>query len=448
MSADAGAKPTLTSRDEFRFLSDLVLKHSNGDHTSLRLQDEQAGTTRFANNQVVQNVHARRVGLSVTVAFEQRHGTADTTDLTAGAVLETVRRAEQIAKASPEDPEYLPPPGPQTYPSVPTARRDTVTAGPARRLSLARQAIERCRAEGLQAAGIVGTSAAAVGVAASTGLLAYEERTDARFSVTATAGEATGWASTLHRSIDRLQVQERTRVAIEKARRSADTDPREFPPGRYTVILEPSAVGGFLTWLLWMLDAKSYDKGTSPFGGRLGHAIVDPRLTLANRPEHMDLLGTGFTADGLPTNAWPWIDHGVLRQLAYDRFTAKRHGVDPIPTLEAPQLSGDGAAATSVEELVGSTERGILVTNFWYIRVVNATDLTLTGMTRDGTFLVEDGRITGAVRNFRFHESPLRALNRVEAFTPPMEATSAETGKLLVPALKLRDFTFSSVTRF
>lgn len=446
MSTGPTGAPKLTDREEFRFLADLVLKHSGGDHTFVALHDQHAGTTRFANNTVVQNVNTRRATLAVTVAFGQRHGSAATTDLTAGAVREVVHRAEAIARVCPEDPEYLPPVPAQDYADRETAPPVTVAAGPEQRLGLAREAVELCRAAELKAAGVVSSSVATVGVAADTGLFAHEARAEARFSVTATGEESTGWASNVHRSIDRLGVVERTRRAIEKAHRSAGA--KGTPAGRYTVILEPPAVGGLLTWMTWLLGAKDYDKGTSPFSGKLGEPIVDARLTLANRPEHPDLLGCGFTPEGLATNALPWIDQGVLRQLAYDRFTAKQHGVDPIPTLEAPCLSGGGRTATSVDELVRTTERGILVTNFWYIRTVNPTDLTLTGMTRDGTFLIEDGHVTTAVHNFRFHESPLRALKRLEAFTEPMEASSAETGKLLVPAMKIREFNFSSVTRF
>jgi predicted Zn-dependent protease len=143
-----------------------------------------------------------------------------------------------------------------------------------------------------------------------------------------------------------------------------------------------------------------------------------------------------------------WIADGVLTQLAYDRFTAKGRGIDKIPTLDAPCLSGSGSSLPSLQELIKSTARAILVTNFWYIRTVNPIDLTLTGMTRDGTFLVENGAIVSAVKNFRFHESPLRVFNRIAAFTNPVEAITSETGKLLVPAMTLRDFNFSSVTRF
>jgi predicted Zn-dependent protease len=199
---------------------------------------------------------------------------------------------------------------------------------------------------------------------------------------------------------------------------------------------------------MWSLDAKSYDKGTSPFAGKLGAQIVDERLMLRNSPGHADLLGVGFTAEGLPSVASTWIDCGVLTQLTHDRFTAKAHGVTDIPTMDAPVLSVDGAAFGTVQDLIKRTDHAIFVTNFWYIRTVNPTDLTLTGMTRDGTFLVEKGEVVSAIKNFRFHESPLRAFQHIDASTAPMEAVTSETGKMLVPAMVLPQFNFSSVTRF
>src|SRR5262249_30327361 len=198
--------PKLTSLEEFRFLADLVLKHSTGDHTLVSLHDQQSGRSGLGKNQMVQNVDPRRGFMSVTVALGRRHGTAVTTDFTAGAVQETVARATQIACLSPDDPEYLPPPEPQPYLTLPTTRAETCAAGPARRLEYTNEAIGQCRMENLGAAGIVSSSIATVGVAASTGLFAHEERTDARFSLTAQAGEATGWGAAAHRSIDHLKI--------------------------------------------------------------------------------------------------------------------------------------------------------------------------------------------------------------------------------------------------
>lgn len=446
MQSSAKTKPKMTTKEEFRFLSDLVLKHSAGDDTLVTLHDHYGGTTRFANNEIAQNVNTRRVSFAVTVAFGRRHGTFSTTDLTAGAVQDVLKRAEQIARASPEDPEYLPPVGPKQYGMFAASREETAVSSPARRLEYAREAIGQCRMENLNSAGFVSSGVAQVGVAASSRLFAYEERTEARFSLTAQAGESTGWAAAAHRSIDHLKVQERTLAAISKAKQAAE--PVERPAKRYTVVLEPAAVAGLVTWMIWMLDAKSYYKGTSPFSRKLGHRILDPRVSLRNRPEHHDLLGYGFTGEGLPVTESTWIDSGVLSELMYDRFTARQHGIESLATLESPCLDGGKHAVAGIEDLIRSTKEGILVTNFWYIRPVNPTDLTLTGMTRDGTFLIEHGEITGAVRNFRFHESPLRAFNQIEALTLPAEAVTSETGKVLVPAMKIRDFNFSSVTRF
>ncbi|SPP64579.1 TldD/PmbA family protein [Nitrospira lenta] len=443
-----GAKPwpKMTTREEFQFIAEQVLNCSTADHALVALHDQDSGTTRFANNQVTQNVNTRRGGVTVTVAFGARQGTATTTDFTAGSLRGTVKRAETIARVSPEDPEYLPPAGPQAYNSCPTVRSETVKAGPSVRLEYANEAIGQCRMENMSAAGIVSSARASVGVAADTGLLAFEERTEARFSITVQAGDATGWASAAHRSIDRLKVQERTLSAIHKA--TVGAEPQELPPGRYRVILEPAAVAGLWSWIIWMLDAKSYLKGTSPFAGRLKKRILDKRLSLENCPGHADLLGVGFTAEGLPSTASAWIHQGVLQQLAYDRFAAQAQQIMPIPTIEAPRLSIEGSSASSLAQLIKSTDRAILVTNFWYLRTVNPTDLTLTGMTRDGTFLVEKGEIVSAVKNFRFHESPLRAFQQVESWTAPMEAVTSETGKMLVPAVVLPEFHFSSVTRF
>lgn len=446
MTLSSGAWPKMTSRDEFRFLSDLVLTRSSADHTIVNLRDHHAGTTRFANNQVTQNVDTRRGTLVVTVAFGGRHGTASTTDFTAGSIQDTLTRAERIARISPADPEYLPPPDPCLFPDRETAKPETVSAGPVKRLEYANEAVGHCRMENLMAAGLVSSSTTAVGIATGNGLFGYERRTDARFSLTVQADDATGWSAAAHRSIDHLKVQERTLAAIAKAKRGRDAC--ELPAGEYPVILEPSAVAGLLTWLTWSLDAKSYVKGTSPFAGRLRQVIVDERLTLRNQPDHVDLLGEGFTHEGLPSAASVWIDRGTLTQLAYDRYTAQAEGVETIPTLDAPVLSSEDSAEQSIQDLIKKTKRAILVTNFWYIRPVNLRDLTLTGMTRDGTFLVENGEIVSAVKNFRFHESPLRAFRHLRAWTIPMEAVNAETGKMLVPAVALPHFHFSSVTRF
>lgn len=437
--------PILTSREEFRFLADLVFRHASADHAWVTVHDTFGGTTRFANNQVIQNGMARRVSMAVHVAFGRRHGTASTTDLSAGSVQETLRQAERLARTSVDDPEYLSPPASQAYAAMTTSWPDTAAAGPTGRLARAATVVTLCQAAGLTAAGIVASSQVAAGVAARTGLFAHEVRTEARFSLTAQGGDSTGSAAAVHRSIDRLDIENRTRAAIDTARRSAA--PKAMPAGRYAVILASPAVAGLLGGIMGVLGAKSYFKNTNPLRGKLGQRILDERLTFRNVPDHPDLLGTGFTGEGLPSMPSVWIERGVLKQLSYDRFTAREHHVDPIPTLEAPQLGGEEPGDT-LEALIAGTERGILVSNVWYVRSVNPADLMLTGVTRDGTFLIENGRIATGLRNFRWHESPLGVFNRIDAYTASEETVSPEGGKLLVPAMRIREFHFTSTTVF
>ncbi len=446
MLVEEPAVQSLTDRAEFDRLINLALKAAEADHVFVSLSDRAGGTTRIANNQIVQNVATRRRQLSISVAFETRHGRASTTDLTEQAIRDAAAQAVAIARSSPPDPEYMPPLGPQQYPVLVTLRHETAEVGPARRAAEAGRAIDLCREAGLEAAGIVESYVESAGLAASTGLRAFEQRSDARFSLTATGTNSSGWVNNASRSFDDLNIESLARTAVDKALRSAD--PQELEAGRYTVILEPAAVAGLLGPLSFSLGAKSYHRGTSALSGKLGQPILHEHLTLRNRPDHPQLMGRSFDGQGLPADFQVWIDGGVLRRIDYDRFTAAEHNTQPTYGLDAPHLSGTAPAGAGVESLIEGTERGILVTNFWYIRSVNPTDLTLTGMTRDGTFLVEDGQVRCGLLNFRWHDSPLRALREVLAYTTPQEAITMERGKMLLPALKIADFNFSSVTRF
>lgn len=436
----------LISKERFHDLADRASAATTADHTLVRLTDRAGGTSRFANNQITQNVNTRRMALTISVAFGQKSGSAGTTDLSPESLEETLRRAERIAQVTPEDPEYLPPLPPQRFPILPTYREETAQVGPAERFERVRVATELCAAENLEAAGVVAAYTSAVGLAASSGLRAYEQRTRAEFSITATGPDSTGWAKNTRRSIDDLDVEAMTRRAIQKAKWSAN--PRAIPAGKMTAILEPSAVQGMVGPLIGNFHAKSYLRGTSALANRLGERIIDERLTLANRPDHPAALSSGFAFNGLPNDRQTYIDRGVFGRLNYDRFTAKEAKVAPTYGFDAVHLASTETAGETVEDLIASTARGVLVTNFWYIRYVNRRDITLTGMTRDGTFLVEDGQIVGGLFNFRWHESPLRAFNQLDACTSPTDAIATAGSKMILPAMRVGDFNFSSVSKF
>ena len=436
----------LVSQSTFRRVVDTVLSASTGDDTAITLRDADTATLRFANNQVVQNVSVHAPSVSIRAAFGLKVGTATTNRLDRASLRQTLRLAEQIARVTPEDPEYLPPLGTGSYIYVPSYRETTAGITPLDLATRAKPVIDKCVRHNLVGAGILSRAVSFRGVAASSGLFAFERSTEARFSLTASADDSSGWTLNAHRDIDALGVSGRTNTAIDKALQSRA--PQEIPPGHYTVILEPAAVAGIFGPFLYSLSAKNYYRGNSALAGRLNSVVLDSRLTVRTDPAHPDLLGRRFNNDGLALDPQTWVKSGVLNQLHYDRFTAKKHNVKPTPWPSAPIMTFGGPRVGSIDDLIAGAERAVLITNLWYIRMVDPTDMTVTGMTRDGTFLVEDGRIVSGLRNFRFHDSPLRCMQLINAATEPREAITLERGKMLLPALKLPDFHLSSVTRF
>lgn len=436
----------LATEASFREIAHHVLQSCTAEHALVNLGDSESTTLRFANNQVVQHVSVREPSVSVRVAYGKKAGSASTNRLDRASLTDMVRRAEAIAKLAPEDPEYLPPLEPQIYLNIHSYRKNTAEATPLDLARTVKPVVDLCARRRLEGAGVMTAGSSASCVAASTGLFGYERSTEAEFSLTATAEDSSGWTLNAHRDINEMLVEWRTRNAVEKALLSRN--PRELPPGHYPVILEPAAVAGVLGAISFALGAKSYFRGDSALSGKLGSAILDSRLTLKSDPAHPDLMGSAFGGDGLAARPQTWIEDGVLKQLSYDRFTAREHGVEPNPRPSALVLTFNGDTAGRLDDLIAGAERAILVTNFWYIRSVDPADLTITGMTRDGTFLVEDGKIVAGLRNFRFHESPLRCFAQVDAATAPMEAITLERGKMLLPAVRLPRFHFSSVTRF
>jgi predicted Zn-dependent protease len=441
-------KNHLAREGDFRRIVDDILSASQAEDTYVGFNDSEGMTLRFANNQVVQNVSERGPGVSVRAAFGRKVGAASTNRLDRDSLMAALRRAEELARLAPEDPEYMPPLPQQKYLDLDTYSRATASASPDDLAARVKPIIRRCERSDLVGAGILSTTSACRGTANSAGLFGFEESTSAEFSLTATsaASDSSGWTMNSHRHINSLDIRERAENAVDKAVRSAN--PVELPAGKYPVIFEPAAVAGMLGMMFFSLNAKSYYRGNSPFTGKLNTKILDDRITFRTEPGHPDLLGSRFGGDGMASKKIVWIENGVLKQLFYDRFTAKEHNVEPTPFPSSPILTVAGKPVRSTRELIRGTERAVLVTNFWYIRMVDPRDLTITGMTRDGTFLVENGRIVSGVRNFRFHESPLRAFAQIDAATAPQEAITMERGKMLLPAVRLPEFNFSSVTKF
>ncbi|MGH7531032.1 MAG: metallopeptidase TldD-related protein, partial [Gemmatimonadales bacterium] len=309
---------------------------------------------------------------------------------------------------------------------------------------------------GVVAAGLVQGVAGSSAVANGAGLFGYHAATEGVHTVTVRTpdGRGSGWAGTAHN--DWSRVTPAAQLAARAVRKALGTsEPAALAPGKYTVVLEPTAVGNLLRLLGFALSARSADEGRSFFskpggGNKIGERVVDERLTLVSDPQDPDLLTEPFTGEGQPVKRTVWIQDGVLQHLAYDRFWAERQGKEAVPFPDGFRLQAAGAVA-GLDELIRTVDRGLLVTRFWYIRGVDPRTLLFTGLTRDGVFLIERGEVTGAVQNFRFNESPVVMLNNLVAAGRPERISASESGDVggaavVVPPLVVRDFTFTSVS--
>ena len=447
----SGADAGLLSRDAARTLADRVLKMSAADQTRVTIVSSQTGNTRFADASITTSGNAEDTSVTVTATIGRRRASATTNVLDDASLKRTVDLAAQLAKLAPEDPELMPELGPQTYQTVGAFIDRTANLDSETRVSAVRRAIESANGAGKAAgqiftAGFLEFNAQTIAVATSNGLFAYHRSTNAEFSITARTpdGTGSGWASGGARDWHAFDTQDAGRIAAQKA--VASRNPATIAPGHYTAVLEPQAVNDLIPLLGGALNARNADEGRSPFskpggGTRIGETVADSRVTLYSDPADKTLLGQPFDNEGLPIKRTVWIEKGVLKNLAYTRFWAQKQGKQPTGAPLAGGLALVGGTKTT-EELIAGCERGILVTHFFYIRALEARTVLQTGLTRDGTFLIEKGKITRSLKNFRWNESPLLMLNRLEDIGRS-EATNA--GRLM-PALRISRFDFTSLS--
>ena len=417
---------------------------------------EAGGLTRFASSRIHQSTWREDVSVRLRLVVDgNRVGTATVHDLQPAAVAAAARRAAEVARTMPPDPGYPGMPGPAAYAAG--ARWDEATAAtdPATRAGLVAGVVRRLPA-GVTAAGACETRELEVAVANLRGVRALGASTAASFSILADAGSGTGWAEGAEPCLADLDV---AALGERAARKAVDArEPRELLPGAYQVVLEPAAVATLVQFLGWLgFGAKAYDEGRSFLVGRLGQRVCSPLVTIVDDALAADTIGVGFDFEGVPKRRVTLIEEGVAASLVYDYRAARQHGVEPTGHgLPAP--SAEGAypmhlamlpGDTPQSELVAGVERGLLVTRFHYTNLVNLMETTITGMTRDGTFWVEDGRVRGAVRNLRFTQSILDALSAVRAVGAETELASEDGyGAARAPALAIDRFNFSSATTF
>lgn len=438
------------AREQAQAVIEKVVKLSKADEVSVNINSGYQADLRFAANQMSTSGGVVNSQIAVQSAFGKKHAAAVTNDLSDESLRRAVEQSETLAKLSPDDPETMPGLGPQTYVPVNSYFASTADLTPAERARAALTALEPARKAGdLKAAGFIIVNAGANALGNSKGLFAYNRATTANYTLTVRTDDGTGsgWAGAEHPDWKQIDFPGLATHAIDKARLSRN--PVAIEPGRYTVILEPQAVGDLVQLMGFALAARAADEGRSAFakqggGNKIGEQIVDKRVTIFSDPQDPQLLAQPYDGQGLPLSRQVWIENGVLKQLFYSRFWAQKQGKQATGGPNSIKLEG---GMTPMDEMIKSTPRGVLVTRLWYLRPVDPRTILFTGLTRDGTFLIENGKISKAIKNFRFNESPLFLLNNVEALSPAVRIGGTEQGgPVVMPAIKAKDFNFASLS--
>ncbi|HZV00507.1 MAG TPA: TldD/PmbA family protein [Planctomycetota bacterium] len=433
-------------------------KRAGADEAEVHLGAGREALTRFANNEVHQNVESEVADLALRLVYGKRTARTSTTKLDEKGLEELVQRTAEVAKITPEDKNLLPVLGRDVANTGPESNVDDATAAstPEQRAESVKKVLAIVEKAGFVGAGYLSCSSGSLGgwgagtwiYGNSAGLVRSYERTHAGFSLTVQGKDSSGWAEASSPSLGSFDLEAMAARAVEKCRASAN--PGEIEPGAYDVILEPAAVRDLGEFLFWGgFTGREYEEGSTWSAGFMGKKIFDEKITIKDDWSDARNPGPSWDEEGHPRSKLVLVDKGVMSGLCWDRRSAKEH--DTVPTghgWRAPNLGGGGPSnvvmeggATSLDDMIKQTKRGVLVTHFWYNRLVDMKRVIVTGMTRDGTFLVEDGKIKQGVRNMRFNQSVLDMLANVLALGPVDPS-------FMVPAMKVKDFHFSSKTRF
>ena len=440
----------MLTRDEGLGICETVLKHAKaagaGD-ASVSVQSSVESHARFADNRITTSGRSEDVGITATVWVEQRRGTATGNDADPEALKRLAEEAVQIARVSPVHREYLPTLGPLRYPEASGFAAGTANIDLSARAKALAGVLTACRTANVTGAGFHRANGTATAVATANGNRRYFRSTQAGFSVTARSADGTGsgYYSGDHFDLARLDTKRIVDEAVGKAVRSQQ--PKPIEPGVYPVILEPQAVADLIGFLTGSFDARTADEGRSAYSGkdgktRVGEKLFNERLNLYSDPNHADLPAAPSTAEGIPATRLSIVKAGVLENLEYSRFWAQQRKREPSAGPVNYILEGS-TPPVSMEEMIKGMERGLVISRFWYVRQIDPRAIMLTGLTRDGLWWVEKGQVRYPVRNLRFNQSVLAMLApwNVEAIGAPVRRAP-----LVVPALKLAAFTFTSIS--
>lgn len=443
----------ILSEKEAREIADKLLGYIKADDAQIIVTGSDLSHLRFAANTFTTSGSSEDLSVGVTVWIDRRKGSASANQADDASLRAVVEQAEQMARISPVDQEYLPTLGAQSYQPAHGFVQSTARIDPVKRAKAIGEIISACEEEKVIGAGFHQSRGSGSAFATKNGAFGYHASTLVSLSVTARTQDGTGSGYFLrsHFNISKLDTARIGREAIRKALGSRG--PRSLEPGIYTVVLEPQAVADLLIFFSSAFDARRADEGRSAFsapGGRtkVGERVFDQRLSVYSDPWHPELPGAPYTSSGVPAKKFYLVRNGVLETLVYSRFWADKKGKEPTPG-PTNIIMESAAPAASLEDMIADTKRGLLVGRFWYLRPVDPRTLLITGLTRDGVWYIEDGKVQYPVGNFRFNQSILEMLapGNVELIGAPERVGSSEgqgSGAMLLPALKVKEFNFAS----
>uniref|UniRef100_A0A7C6AHP6 TldD/PmbA family protein n=1 Tax=candidate division WOR-3 bacterium TaxID=2052148 RepID=A0A7C6AHP6_UNCW3 len=454
----------MIEKDNAKKIINFVLKNSKADQTEVVIFDFDSALTRYANNYIHQNVQESNTGVHIRVAFGKKIGSSYTNSTAPDKLKETLHWAETIARLQIDNPyfESLPEVKPNIYKKVVSFEPKTARMSAVERADAVKEIIEVAKKNNLTCYGSVSNGFSTVAIGNSNGTFAYRQSSDIFCNIVMATDNSTGYVQAGAKNLKELNFTRMAKIAAEKALRSKD--PVEIPPGQYSTIFEPLAVSDIIGYLAYYsFNGKTYEEGRSFLSDKLGKKVVDERITIIDDPFYKKGFVTPFDFEGVPKKKIVLIENGVAKNVVYDSMTATMakkkstgHALmypnpfGPIP-LHIVMRGGD----SKIDEMIKNTKKGVLITRLHYTNVIDPYKLVFTGMTRDGTFLIEDGVITKGIKNLRFTENIFEALNRVEAIGSKTEMVAEEPGyggrnphSMVVPAMKIRDFTFTSATEF
>ncbi len=468
----------MLKQDQAADVFDRIRKLSSADEVEVLFSGGKFALTRFANNIIHQNVAEENYNVSVRTVFDGRTARAFTNKFDDESLRQVVESSEKLAKVQHRDSDLLPmPDSAEAFGNVGGGAHATQT-NPSRHFEATAAITPELRADGvakivgvakthnLTTAGVYSSGESIDGIFNSRGLSRWHTQTAAEISITMLAADSSGWQKANFPDVQNLDPLRLAEIAAQKAIDSAK--PREIPAGKYTVILEPAAVLDIVGFMFWDFAGMAILDQRSFLTGRIGTKLFGDNISIWDDVSHPLQSGSPFDGEGVRRQKVGRVENGVINRVVYARATAARmknseykdkagrieptgHGFSlPNEMGEMPQniVFAPAGDPKTVERMIASTERGVLVTRLWYIREVEPFEKILTGMTRDGTFLVENGRVVGGVRNFRFNESLIHMLSNVEAMSVPVRASGEESFDMVVPAMKVKDFNFTEVTKF